>query len=86
MTMITDRAPAHPAIPLSHVQDVWANLASKARAFRAARKAALLKKKTDLIVSGLDAHILRDIGLDPEIAKKRDSLAFHHRAGMYGLW
>ena len=86
MTMMTDRAPSHPAIRPIAVRDVVASLAGKMLAFRAARRTALLEKKTDLIVDGLDAHILRDIGLDPAIAMKRERPGFHHRSDMYGLW
>lgn len=84
MTSHTFRASARPSMPHISANATMATLIAKIRAYRAARKAALLKKRTDLIVSRLDAHILRDIGLNPELGVKPGRVSFDSRSDIYG--
>jgi len=86
MTTLTHGAPTYPSIPTSRVRGALATLAQWIRTFRSARRAALLEKQTRRIVQDLDAHILRDIGLEANGETRLGRAVFDHRSGIYGLW
>lgn len=86
MTTLTIRASAHSGNRNNPVLAAIANAAAQLRAYRAARLAEKIKKADDLIVSGLDPHVMRDIGLDPAKYAKRVAPALDSRTSIYCSW
>lgn len=82
MTTLTHRTTAQPGVPQSRA---IATIIAKFRAFLAARRAAALKAQTDRIVSELDDHILRDIGLIPKNGAQRGRVSLDSRSNTCGF-